>query len=280
MEDRRDRLRALGAMFRQLRKSAGLTGKDLAVLAGVAQPTISRIETGQLLPVPETVERLAEALALDEGARRQLDELLERLRDQVSRLKGGLAGREAANAARLRSARHVRVFQSAVIPSLLQTSEYARLALSLERDVDMGDAAKAAALRVEAQSLLFESGRQFSFVLTEGAVRTWLGSPAMMRGQLDRLAQVSTLPHVSLGIVPWTIETPALPLHGFTLLDGDAGSIDSFTGDLPLTVPAAIEAHSDAFDLFAAVALYGDALRELLRQISTDYEELETRFPI
>ncbi|MET8388655.1 helix-turn-helix transcriptional regulator [Streptosporangium canum] len=55
-------------MLRRLRKDAGLTGKDLALRAGVAQPTISRIETGQLLPVPETVDRLVEALDLDEGA--------------------------------------------------------------------------------------------------------------------------------------------------------------------------------------------------------------------
>ncbi|MEV0424068.1 helix-turn-helix domain-containing protein [Streptosporangium canum] len=69
MEDRRDRLRALGELLRRLRKDAGLTGKDLALRAGVAQPTISRIETGQLLPVPETVDRLVEALGLDEVGR-------------------------------------------------------------------------------------------------------------------------------------------------------------------------------------------------------------------
>ncbi|WP_157570568.1 helix-turn-helix domain-containing protein [Microtetraspora malaysiensis] len=57
MEDRRDRLRELGELLRRLRKDAGLTGKDLAQRAGVAQPTISRMETGRLLPTPETVER-------------------------------------------------------------------------------------------------------------------------------------------------------------------------------------------------------------------------------
>ncbi|MEU0479352.1 helix-turn-helix transcriptional regulator [Streptosporangium sp. NPDC006013] len=54
----------MGELLRRLRKDAGLTGKDLALRAGVAQPTISRIETGQLLPVPETVDRLVEALDL------------------------------------------------------------------------------------------------------------------------------------------------------------------------------------------------------------------------
>ncbi|MEV4179999.1 Scr1 family TA system antitoxin-like transcriptional regulator [Streptosporangium canum] len=90
----------------------------------------------------------------------------------------------------------------------VQTAEYARLALAFGRDADEEDAAKAAAVRVEAQAALFESGREFSFVLTEGAVRTWPGSPALMRAQLDRLVQVSTLPHVGLGVVPWSVEAP------------------------------------------------------------------------
>ncbi|MET9251595.1 helix-turn-helix domain-containing protein [Nonomuraea sp. NPDC003709] len=46
MAERRDRLRALGELLRRLRRDAGLTGKDLAQRAQVAQPTISRIETG------------------------------------------------------------------------------------------------------------------------------------------------------------------------------------------------------------------------------------------
>ncbi|MFI6798389.1 Scr1 family TA system antitoxin-like transcriptional regulator [Streptosporangium canum] len=153
MEDRQDRLRELGELLRRLRKGAGLTGKELAQRAGVAQPTISRMETGRLLPTPETVERVSAALQLDKAGRGELDALLIRLRDEVSRLKGGLACREAANTARLRSAQRVVSFQSAMIPTLLQTAEYARLALAFGRGVDEEDAAKAAAVRVEAQAV-------------------------------------------------------------------------------------------------------------------------------
>src|SRR4051812_3572526 len=141
MEDRRDRLRALGELFRQLRKGAGLTGKELARRASVAQPTISRIETGRLLPTPETVDRLSAALELNDEDRSRLDALLLRLRDEVARLKSGLAGREAADAARVRSAQRVVSFQSAMIPGLLQTAEYARRALVVGRDVDEDNAA-------------------------------------------------------------------------------------------------------------------------------------------
>lgn len=267
----------LGELLRRLRKDAGLTGRELALRAGLTQPTISQIETGQLLPAPDTVDQLAKALGLDEARRGELDALLVRLRDEVSRLKGGLAGKESANAARLRSARRVVAFQSGMIPALLQTAEYARLALAFGRDVDDEDAARAAAVRVGAQAVLFESGREFSFVLTEGALRTWPGSPTLMRAQLDRLIQISTLPHVGLGAVPWSVEAPAFPLHGFTIYDGAVSVVESLTGDLTLSGPDELATHMETFEVFAAAALYGERLRDLLGQVGADYQELATR---
>ncbi|WP_327088370.1 helix-turn-helix transcriptional regulator [Nonomuraea sp. NBC_01738] len=275
MEDRRDRLRALGELLRRLRREAKLTGKDLAQRAQVAQPTISRIETGQLLPTPETVERLAAALNLDEAARTELDDLLVRLRDEVSRLKGGLAGRESANAAKLRAASKLTCFQAAMIPPLLQTAEYARHALAIGRDVDEADTAKATAVRIEAQTALYEPGRRFSFLLTEGAVRTWPGSPALMSAQLDRLAQLSTLTHMSLGLIPWQSATTRFPLHGFTIYDDTTSVVETFTGDLTLTDPEDIATHTAAFDAFATQALYGDDLRQALTQIASDFHKLD-----
>ncbi|MFI7641591.1 helix-turn-helix domain-containing protein [Nonomuraea sp. NPDC049400] len=267
----------MGELLRRLRRGAGLTGKELASRAGVAQPTISRIETGRLLPVPETVERLVIALDLDEAARGELDALLVRLRDEVSRLKGGLVGREAANAARVRAARRVVSFQSAMIPALLQTAEYARLALTIGRAVDEDDAARAAAVRVESQAVLFDPRREFAFVLTEGAVRTWPGSPSLMIAQIDRLMQVATLSQVRLGVVPWSVETPGFPLHGFTLFDGATSVVESLTGDVTSAEPGEVTAHEEIFETFQRAAVYGDKLRRLLDGISDDYRELATR---
>ncbi|MGW7481544.1 helix-turn-helix domain-containing protein [Nonomuraea muscovyensis] len=277
MDERRDRLRALGELLRRLRKDAGLTGKDLAQRAQVAQPTISRIETGRLLPTTETVERLVTALGLSEAGRTELDALLARLRKEVSRLKGGLAGREAANAARVRAGHRVLSFQTAMIPPLLQTAEYARRALAVGRDVDEGDAAKAAAVRVEAQTVLFGPARQFSFLLTEGAVRTWPGPPSLMLAQLDRLSMVATLSHVTLGVVPWSVQVPTFPLHGFTIYDGSASVVESLTGDVTLTDAEELATHMETFEAFAAVAVYGDALRQLLGSVADDYRDLAGR---
>ncbi|MFI6485382.1 Scr1 family TA system antitoxin-like transcriptional regulator [Nonomuraea sp. NPDC050663] len=212
MDDRRERLRALGALIRRLRKSADLTGKELAARAGVTQPTISQIETGQLLPLPETVERLVQGLSLSDAARGELDDLLGRPRE-IPRLKGGLAGREEADVARVRAASRVYSFQTAMIPALLQTAKYARLAL-LGGAGQEDAVSRAAAVRVEGQAVLFEEGREFSFVLTESALRTWPGPVSVVDAQLDRLVQLSTLPTVRLGVVPWAVQVPRLPCTG------------------------------------------------------------------
>ena len=55
--------------MRALRRSAGLTGVELARLVGVSQSRISRIETGHLVPQPDEVDRLASALKLDAGVK-------------------------------------------------------------------------------------------------------------------------------------------------------------------------------------------------------------------
>lgn len=188
----------------------------------------------------------------------------------------GSTTQEMARAARAEAAGWLAVFSPAGIPALLQTAAYARLAVALSGEVHEDDAAKAAAVRIEAQAVLSRPGRKFAFVLTEGAVRTWPGSPTVMAAQLDRLVQVSALPHVRLGVVPWSAPTPAFPLHGFTIYDGSMSVIESFTGDLSLTETAELAAHEEIFERFAAAAVYDDDLRILLGKISAHYRALAT----
>ncbi|GLW10072.1 hypothetical protein Misp01_52010 [Microtetraspora sp. NBRC 13810] len=182
--------------------------------------------------------------------------------------------REIASAARVRSAGWLAVFSAAMIPALLQTPEYARPALALGREVTGREAAQAATVRTGAQAMLTEPGRKFAFLLTEGAVRTWPGSPALMPAQLDRLLQVAELPNVRLGVVPWSAPVPAFPLHGFTIYDGTVSVAESFTGDVTLSGEAELAAHEEIFESFAAAAVYGDDLRILLARIRTEFARL------
>nr|SBP00146.1 hypothetical protein BN4615_P9662 [Nonomuraea gerenzanensis] len=50
-----------------------------------------------------------------------------------------------------------------------------------------------------------------------------------MRAQLDRLANISTLTNVRLGVVPWSAELPRVPLHGFAVFDGERVVVETYT---------------------------------------------------
>ena len=54
-----------GSIVRESRRRAGLTQRRLAMMAGVSQPTVARIESGATEPTMRLVERLVEACGLD-----------------------------------------------------------------------------------------------------------------------------------------------------------------------------------------------------------------------
>lgn len=54
----------IGAELRRLRRQAGLSQAELAARAGVRRATISELETGERLPMVETLERIAAVLGV------------------------------------------------------------------------------------------------------------------------------------------------------------------------------------------------------------------------
>lgn len=60
----RQRVIMVGSYIRKLRKSRGLTQKELGEMVGVGDGTISRWENGQRKPVPENIAKIADALGV------------------------------------------------------------------------------------------------------------------------------------------------------------------------------------------------------------------------
>lgn len=53
-------------IIRELRKKAGIQQKELALIVGVSQPTLSDWEKGKKDPAPENLKKLAEYFNVDE----------------------------------------------------------------------------------------------------------------------------------------------------------------------------------------------------------------------
>ncbi|MFI2226255.1 helix-turn-helix domain-containing protein [Streptomyces fradiae] len=74
--ERRERMKALGMRLRGLRTEAGLTGAALAQRAGVGQPTVSKVETGRMVPSADVLDRLSRAPGLGDVTVREVRDLL------------------------------------------------------------------------------------------------------------------------------------------------------------------------------------------------------------
>ncbi|MFJ3496186.1 helix-turn-helix domain-containing protein [Streptomyces sp. NPDC086091] len=277
--ERRERMKALGVRLRGLRVEAGLTGAVLAERAGVGQPTVSKVENGRMVPSPDVLGRLCDGLGLDAPTVREVRDLLIAVETaapdtpDTHHPDGAPAGTLLDDA--VRAARLVRSFQCVVLPAILQSAEYARHVFQSAPGAAPEAVGRAVATRVERQSVLYEPGRESVFVLTEGVLRTWPGTPSLMLAQLDRLLAVESLSTVRLGVIPWTCPVPVLPRHGFTLLDHTAVAVETLRDERVLDDPAEVAAYEDTFGRFEEAAVFGAEARELVLDAMKDFRNLD-----
>ncbi|GAA3948348.1 helix-turn-helix transcriptional regulator [Actinomadura viridis] len=261
-----ERLREIGRELRRLRTAAGLSGVGLASRAGVPQPTVSRVETGRRVSDPGVVLRLFGALGLDAAEVDRLGGLVnEAYAESVPRrVDAGVSFRPGAGVELGRAARALRVFESTVVPELLRTAEYGAAA------------GKRAGAEADRAAVLVDGDRRFTFVLAEAVLRTWPGSGKCMSGQLAYLLTASERPNVRLGVLPGSVLLGwvAVPLHGFTVYDEAAVTVETFTRELTLTDAEEVRAYAEVFEGFERAAVFGDRARDLVKRAADDLDEV------
>jgi transcriptional regulator with XRE-family HTH domain len=258
-----------GRRLRRLRVEAGKSGVQVANDANVTQPTVSKVERGQLLPGDDVFARLADALGLAPATRDELTELLARARDEAAERRRHGRGQSllTAIAEREHAAAQVRSFQSAMVPALLQTAGYARHAATRTRWLGTRGERHAVQTRLDRQAVLFDEARTFEFVVTESALNTWPGPDSLMPEQIAHIRNAATLPNVRFGIMPARETVPYFPLYGFTIYDDTAVSIETFTGELVLDAPRDVAVYQEVFASFAQLARHDDDADALLDQM-------------
>jgi transcriptional regulator with XRE-family HTH domain len=273
--------RRLAAELRQLRGLAGVSGRQLAQRIKISQSKVSRIESGTALPsLPETLA-WADATGASEKTRDLLASLTEAAFTEVSPWREMLATRPHVQdeiAEREAKARTIFTFDPAGVPGLLQTAEYARRMFSLsEVSYAEDDLASAVAGRLRRQLALYEEDRQFHFLITEAALRWRLGPAKVLLAQLDRLASVSTLDNVSIGLALYSREMAAFPSHGFTLYEGDGDGRPDAYAEVETTHANLIVKHPDDVALYrrkwamlSKEAIFENEAREFLAELSMD----------
>ncbi|GAA3098405.1 MULTISPECIES: helix-turn-helix domain-containing protein [Nonomuraea] len=269
----------LGSQLRQLREAAHLSGKELAERLRWQPSKVSRLENARQTATEDDVVVWAQAVnaspdTTDELIRQSIA-LLERHDDWKQRHRSGLAALQEDIRDLEARTKLFRVFEPGIIVGLLQTSEYARHVFrKVKRLYSAADQIDAAVrVRMQRQEILYDRTRTFRFVVTEAALRSAVAPPEVMRGQLDRLLAVSTLPNVEFGVIPFGTELPSSPINGFWIFNEAMVAVATMTKDLILRDPDDIAFYVRAFDDYVKVAEFDETGREVIISVLHEYRK-------
>lgn len=234
----------------------------------MSQTKVSNIESGKLTPAIVDVELILDALgaegalateilALARSANTEWQDHWNSRRRGLDKKQNELARLEAVST-------EFRYFLLSMITGLLATPEYVRASIS---DVP-GDQSRTIAKKLERQSILVNPEKRFTFLLTEQAARWPLLPPIEMAMQLDRLASVSRIPNVRLGVIPLAGHIPERPLNTFTIYDRRLATVETGTGALILRDHRDVSAYREDFQRYEGYAMWGDECRALLAEWS------------
>lgn len=260
--------RELASILRDLRKRAGLSGARLAVRCNMSQSKVSRIENGRVRPSPVDIEQILRALNAPPSIVAEVALLARMVNTEWRNLRvlrrKGLGTRQAELKALESSSTHMRYFLLSMVTGLLATPEYVRASLAHSP----ADTSKAVVGKLERQAVLYDRSKRFTFILTEQAIRWPVVSPLALAEQMDRLASLTYLPNVDIGVIPVGAPTPVTPLNTFTIYDASLVTIEASAGSLVLRDGRDVQSYLNEFAEYEKSALFAESAREKLAEWS------------
>jgi transcriptional regulator with XRE-family HTH domain len=271
------RRRELGIILRRLRVERGLTVQDVAERLLISPSKVSRLETAQRGAHLRDIRDLCLLYDVSDNEREKLAELVAEGR-RPDRWQGldlpdpTYMGLEA-------DAVTIRDFALGMVPGLLQTADYARAHMrasfprSSARVIEVR-----IQVRLDRQAHLLGSGSPaFTALIDESVLHRVAGSRAIMHGQLSAMLEVSSLPGVTIRVVPFT--TGALPTPSFVILSfasaalNDVVYVEGLTGELTLDRDSDVEAYHDAYNTLTGMAATVEQSREIIASRERTYRD-------
>ncbi|MDQ3402644.1 MAG: helix-turn-helix transcriptional regulator [Actinomycetota bacterium] len=199
--------RRLGKELRALREKTDVTRGQAAQYIGIGPPTMSKIELGRqniglgnlrsLLGLYEVDESTHEEL-LERGKQANQKDWWSAYGDTVPDWFRTYIGMET-------DADQILTYECELVPGLLQTEDYtAAVRRAFWPEVTEKDTQQHARLRRDRQEhLVGNKAPMFHAVLSEAILHRVVGSPAVMRGQLELLVKRAELDNVRVQVLPF-----------------------------------------------------------------------------
>jgi hypothetical protein len=224
---------------------------------------IFRIEAGQVSATVRDVRDIIDFCGVSKEQREALLELADQARQKawwhayrgMSTIKTFVSYETAAAS--------IWEFQAIVIPGLLQVQEYAQVVIgNLLPNSDAQEIEDRVKFRMARQSLLTEvDPPEYRAVLDEAVLRRVVGDRKIMRQQVQRLVEASSLPNVTLQVLRFTAGSITSITGGFVILsffgldEPDIVHIEHTRGDLYFEGTEETQQHRQMFNHLQALAL-------------------------
>jgi len=265
--------RWLGARLREHRRAAGLKGIEIGKRIERSPGTISKWESGDLIPRPAEMYYMLEIYGVRDEERDMLMRRAEEARQPgFSEVDVSVS---LVDHIWLESrAWRIETFQTVVVPGLLQTPEYARDVLMAWLPTATSERMEGtiAARELRQRRLTGESPLEFSAILDEAVLRRPVGGAETARAQLRSLVERAALPNVDIRVVPFAAGAHAGLTGAFDVLhfrdEHDVVYVETRGGVIYLDRPdpfAAARRRLEAVALSAheSVAMIDDIAREI-----------------
>ncbi|MBB5915129.1 hypothetical protein BJY24_003996 [Nocardia transvalensis] len=261
--------RALGARLRELRRDAGLNGRQFSTEAGWHWSKTSRIERGERQPSEGDLAVWC-SLCNAQLALPDLVASLRNVRAQWAEWKrvaaAGHARRQRRGVELDSRATAVRVYSPVIISGLLQTEDYARAVLStcIEFLGTYDDLEDAVSARLARQKALQDGRTHFHMLIHEPTLSMRVGDDQIRVGQLRHLLDISFgNPRLILGIVPTDYEF-VYTTTSFVIYDTRMALVETLSAELTVSTPSELAYYEKAWDRLRRQAVYGDGARHLI----------------
>lgn len=276
--------RAIAAALKQLREERGSLLNDVSQDLGMSTSKLSRLENAQGKPHPRDIRDLIRYYQIEgtpQAERLQAWAEAARRRGWWTDYDDVVAGTLDAHLAYEVDAVVERVYTIPFVPVLLQTLDYARAVFRDMEHRTERETRQLLEIRVRRQEALRrrEGLRPLRLVAVthETALRQIVGSPGIMREQLDALLERSAAPNIDLRIMPFT----AKPTFSMTCMyayfeydasgDSDIVHIETHAGFFSLGDAEQVKRYRTGHEALMRASLDKQASRELIRSIRDEF---------
>ncbi|MGW0572954.1 helix-turn-helix domain-containing protein [Streptomyces tauricus] len=273
----------LGRRLQELRQSAGLTAVEAGRRLRQAHTSVTRMEQAKVSLKWATVKAMLEIYGVAPAEAAEFLALTEKANASGwwQSYRDALPAWFAVHVSLETSATHIRGYEPAVVPGLLQTADYARDVLRLNRPhPTQEELARRVELRMERQSLLTRvEAPHLWVIMDETVLRRPVGEAPVMRAQMDRLIEAASLPNITLQVSPFSAGLHPGAFGPFTIFRfpmpdfPDIVCTDNLGGATYSEDRDEVALHREIVDRMSAQALSPDRSKKYLADVREEMEK-------